>query len=88
MKKFIEFITSKLGKFYENKEDKQNIYLSEKIFEFIINNSEKLGITFFYQLIHEEKFIYILVNLFFDGNFPEQIKSLLEKIISLNSVRD
>ena len=86
MKKFIEFITSKLEKFYENKEDKQNIYLSEKILECIINNSEKLGITFFYQLIHEEKFIYILVNLFFDGNFPEQIKSLLEKIISIFNI--
>ena len=86
MKKFIEFILSKLGKFCENKEEKQNAYLSEKIFDFMIDNSEKLGIVFFYQLLKEEKFINILINLFFEDIFIAQIKKLLEKIIYIFNI--
>ncbi len=81
MKEFITFIINKLKKNAENKEDKQIRFLTEKIFKFMLNKSEKLGIPFFYLLVNEEEFKNILMNLFYEDIYVEQIKQLLEKII-------
>ena len=62
MKEFITFIINKLKKNAENKEDKQIMFLTEKIFKFMLNNSEKLGIPFFYLLVNENEFTNILMN--------------------------
>ena len=84
MKKFINYITSKMKDI--NKEEKQNMFISEKIFEFMLKNSEKLGIPFFYQLVSDEQFKNILMNLFLDNIYTEQIKELLGKIIDIFNI--
>ena len=83
MKKFIIFIINQMKKVGENKEEKQSKFLSEKILDFMIKNYEKLGIPFFYQLINEEEFINIFMNLIFDNIHVEQIKTLFDKIIDI-----
>ena len=86
MKEFITFIINKLKKNAENKEDKQIMFLTEKIFKFMLNNSEKLGIPFFYLLVNENEFTNILMNLFFENIYVEQIKELLKKIIDIFNI--
>ena len=86
MKDFITFIINKLKNNAENKEDKQIMFLTEKIFKFMLKNSEKLGIPFFYLLVNEKDFTIILMNLFFENIHVEQIKEFLEKIIYIFNI--
>ena len=86
MKNFISYVINQMRKIIQRKGEKQIMFLSEKIFQFIINNSEKLGIPFFFQLINEEEFKNILMNLFLDDIYTKQIKELLEKIIYIFNI--
>ena len=80
---FITYIITQLKKNEQKNLDKQTFYLTEKIFTFLLKNYEKLGIKFFYLLTKEQEFQTILINLFLDKIFVNQIKQLMEKIIYL-----
>ena len=86
MKEFITYIINQLKRINKNNEYKQVMFLTEKIFKLMLNNSEKLGIPFFYQLVNQEEFKNILTNFFWDNICVEQIKELLEKIIFIFNI--
>ena len=83
MRKFVIFVIEQLNKAGEKKEDKQTIFMTEKIFDLMISKFDKFGMPFFYELFSEEKFKNILMNLILDGLYFQQIKQLMAKIIYL-----
>ena len=83
MRKFIIFIIEQLKRLSEKKEGKHIMFMSEKIFNFMLTNFNKLGLPFFYELFNKEEFKNILENLFLDNLFIQQIRQLMQNIIFL-----
>ena len=83
MRKFIIFIIEQLKRLSEKKEGKHIMYMSEKIFNLMLTNFNKLGLPFFYELLNKEEFKNILENLFLDNLYIQQIKQLMQNIIFL-----
>ena len=85
-KKFIQFVITQMKMASEQKKEKKSLFLLEKILDFMIKNSEKLGIPFFYLLVKEEEFKNIIMNLFLDNIYTEKIKEIIEKIIDIFNI--
>ena len=85
-KKFIVFIITQMKKALGQKKEQKSLFLLEKIFDFMIKYSEKLGIPFFYLLVKENEFNNIIMNLFFDNIYAEKIKELIRKIIDIFNI--
>ena len=83
MRKFIIFIIEQLKKVSEKKEGKQALFMSEKIFNLMLTNFDKFGLPFFYELLNKEEFKNILINLFLDNLYVQQIRQFMLKIIYL-----
>ena len=87
-KTFISFITKQLKKLKEsisnNKINKYSKMKSQKIFLFLENNSEALGLSFFSLLIEEKEFSKdIIFGFFYDDIFKEKINLLVQKIVEI-----
>ena len=87
-KTFISFITKQLKKLKEsiskNQINKYSKMKSEKIFLFLANNSEALGLSFFSLLIEEKEFSKdIIFGFFYDDIFKEKINLLVQKIVEI-----
>lgn len=82
-KQFISFIISQFKKFNQNPKDDQQLNLLKKIFSFISENSEELGIPFFSLLTENEEFNNIIINFFYDNKFKEEIISMIKNIIDI-----
>ena len=83
-KKFISFIINQFNKCISQKPNKLGINLTSKILSFLINNFQKLGISFFSLLIKEEEFSKkIIFGFFYDNLFKKEIILLIQKIIDI-----
>lgn len=89
-KSFISFIVKQLTRrIRDPKENSLSNVVAEKIFKLLINNSEALNISFFYQLIKEEEFSKTMIaNFYFNGLYKNEIVELIKKIIDIFNFED
>ena len=89
-KSFISFIVKQLTRRIKDpKTNSLSNVVGEKIFKFLINNSNVLNISFFYQLIKEEEFSKTMIaNLYFNGLYKNEIVALIKKIVDIFNFED
>ncbi len=89
-KSFISFIVKQLTRrIRDPKENSLSNVVAEKIFKLLINNSDALNISFFYQLIKEEEFSKTMIaNFYFNGLYKNEIVELIKKIIDIFNFED
>jgi len=84
-KSFISFIVKQLSRRIKDpKANSLSNIVAEKIFKFLIKNSDVLNISFFYQLVKKEEFSKtMIVDLFYDDLYKNEIVELIKKIIDI-----
>ena len=89
-KSFISFIVKQLTRrIRDPKENSLSNVVAEKIFKLLINNSDALNISFFYQLIKEEEFSKTMIaNFYFNGLYKNEIVELIKKIVDIFNFED
>ena len=89
-KSFISFIVKQLTRRIKDpKKNSLSNVVGEKIFKFLINNSDTLNISFLYQLIKEEEFSKtVIANLYFNGLYKNEIVALIKKNVDIFNFED
>lgn len=84
-KSFISFIVKQLNRRIKDpKTNSLSNVVAEKIFKFLIKHSDELNISFFYQLIKKEEFSKtMIVDLFYDDLYKNEIVELIKKIVDI-----